>query len=164
MPIKITAGTALPTRTEKNIKYKDVFFDLTEQSSPVGQLYSKESPLDIKSADDETAIINSIRNIFTTTPGERILEPEFGINLAQWLFQPIDEFVAQEIGETIVSGIQRFEPRVVVKNVNIDIEEEKNQYSIELTMAIPALNIDNKTYDAILGLPGFDFITTSSTY
>ena len=64
----------------------------------------------------------------------------------------------------IDNGIQQFEPRVVVKNVNIDIEEEKNQYSIELTMAIPALNIDNKTYDAILGLPGFDFITTSSTY
>ena len=41
--------------------------------------------------------------------------------MKQWLFQPLDEFTAQEIGETIVDGIKRYEPRVVVKNVNIDI-------------------------------------------
>ena len=164
MPIKITAGTAPPKKTDKRIRYKDLHLDLEVEQSGGKQFYSKASPVDMKVSVDEAAIINSIRNIFTTTPGERILEPTFGLNLAQWLFQPLDEFTAQEIGETIVRGIRQYEPRVEVKNLNIDVIEEQNQYTIQLTMSIPMLNIDSKTYDAILSTPGFDFITDTPVY
>jgi predicted component of type VI protein secretion system len=64
---------------------------------------------------------------------------------------------SREIGEAIVTGIERYEPRVVVNNVTVVSDYEKNQYHIKLALLIPQLNISNN-YQAVLG-PGFDFIT-----
>lgn len=163
MAIKITAGAVNPGDGEKKIKYRDLFLDLEEETVGGKTFYSKSNRIDLKTSTDEGAIVNSIRNIFSTTPGEKILEPTFGLNLKQWLFQPLDEFTAQEIGETIVEGIKRYEPRVVVKNVNVDIDYEQHEYAIQLVLSIPALNIDSKAYDAILSQPGFDFLNNTPT-
>ena len=38
------------------------------------------------------AVMNSIRNIFTWFPGERILNPEFGQRLQQYLYEGITEY------------------------------------------------------------------------
>lgn len=163
MAIKINVGRDRVAEKQDNVRYKDLFLDLEEMSNSSKNFFSNDTKVDIKSSDDESAIVNSIRNIFSTTPGERILEPGFGLNLKQWLFEPLDEFTAQEIGETIVNGIKRFEPRVEVKNVNIDINYEQHEYNIQLVLSVPALNINNKTYDAILSQPGFNFLTNTPT-
>ena len=106
MAIKVYAGNVSATQKETKVKYKDLFLDLAEQSNSGNSLFNKKTSLDLKASVDEAAIVNSIRNIFTTTPGEKILDPTFGLNLSQWLFQPLDEFTAREIGETILNGIQ----------------------------------------------------------
>ena len=163
MAIKVNIGEVKNTQADNRIRYKDVFLDLEEKSNSGRSFYNKDTKVDIKSSDDEAAIVNSIRNIFSTSPGERILEPTFGLNLKQWLFEPLDEFTAQEIGETIVSGIKRFEPRVEIKNVNVNINYEQHEYALQLVMSVPALNINDKTYDAILAQPGFNFLTNTPT-
>lgn len=163
MAIKVNIGEVKNTQADNKIRYKDVFLDLEEKSNSGRSFYNKDTKVDIKSSDDEAAIVNSIRNIFSTSPGERILEPTFGLNLKQWLFEPLDEFTAQEIGETIVSGIKRFEPRVEIKNVNVNINYEQHEYALQLVMSVPALNINDKTYDAILAQPGFNFLTNTPT-
>mgnify|MGYP005751348081 CR=1 FL=1 len=163
MAIKINVGQDRFAQSESNVRYKDVFLDLEEKGNSGKSFFTKDTKVDIRSSDDEGAIVNSIRNIFSTTPGERILEPGFGLNLKQWLFEPLDEFTAQEIGETIVNGIKRFEPRVEVKNVNIDVNYEQHEYNIQLVMSVPALNINDKSYDAILSQPGFNFLTNTPT-
>jgi phage baseplate assembly protein W len=162
MAIKIYAGSVPDTQANKKVKYRDIHFDLAEKTNSGNSLYAKKTILDIKASEDEAAIVNSIRNIFTTTPGEKILEPTFGLNLSQWLFQPLDEFTAREIGETILTGIEKYEPRVKVNNVNVDVEYDQHQYTIKLVLTIPSLNIDSKSYDAILAQPGFEFLTNST--
>ena len=92
------------------------------------------------------------------TPGEKILNPGFGVNLTQWLFNPISEFNAKEIGEAILAGIENFEPRVKLNNVNVMVDYEQSQYEIKLVLTIPSLSIINRGYDAILNQPGFDFL------
>ena len=163
MAIKVNIGEVRNTQADNKTRYKDVFLDLEEKSNSGRSFYNKDTKVDIKSSDDEAAIVNSIRNIFSTSPGERILEPTFGLNLKQWLFEPLDEFTAKEIGETIVSGIKRFEPRVEIKNVNVNINYEQHEYALQLVMSVPALNINDKTYDAILAQPGFNFLTNTPT-
>ena len=138
--------------------------DLTEAPIPTSRaLFSKQTGTDIKVSHDEGAVMNSLRNIFTTTPGEKILNPRFGINLTQWLFSPISEFNAQEIGEAIVTGIETFEPRLLVKTVRVNANHSRSEYEIQLVLTIPSLNIINKNYDAILNQPAFDFLTNTST-
>lgn len=162
MAIKITAGTSLPTQTEKQIKYRDVFLDLDVEGATQKTHFAKDTKTDLKTSVDEGAIVNSIRNIFSTSPGERVLEPDFGLNLKQWLFQPLDDFTAREIGETILQGIERYEPRVSVNNINVNTSPEKHEYLIQLVLTVPSLNINSKAYEAILSQPGFDFLSHST--
>ena len=106
--------------------------------------------------------MNSLRNIFTTTPGQKVLNPGFGINLSRWLFEPCTEFTAREIAEVMLSGIERNEPRVSVKTIQVVANKEANEYIIKLVITIPSLSIIDKTYDAILNQPGFDFLTETT--
>lgn len=164
MAIKITRVESPPTQTERRHTYRDLHLDLSETEDPRGNsIYGKTSKRDLQTSTDEGAIMNSLRNLFTTNPGEKILDPTFGLNLTRWLFQPLDEFVAQEIGEAIVEGIERYEPRVSIKNVVVNIDQERNQYDLKLVLTIPSLNIIDKTYEAILNQPGFDFLTNTSS-
>lgn len=144
--------------------YRDLYLDLIESDQPYNDsLYGKSTQVDLRTAIDEGAILNSLRNIFTTNPGEKILDPTFGLSLSRWLFEPLDEFVAQEIGEAIVEGIEKFEPRVSVNNITVNMNAEQNQYDLKLVLTIPSLNIIDKSYEAILKQPGFDFLTNSTS-
>jgi len=141
------------------VSYKDVYFDVTEDETPISKtLYGKVTKTDIRHSVDESAIMNSIKNIFNTSPGEKILNPTFGLNLSQWLFEPVSEFRAQEIGEAIFNGLSKWEPRVNLKNVSVVADADNNQYQIKLAITIPQLNI-SRELPAVLNAPGFDFLT-----
>ena len=164
MAIIINRGAAPPGATERRYIFKDVHIDLTEDISPSGDsLYSKSTAYDIKADHDEGAIMNSIRNIFMTKPGEKLLNPAFGADLSQWLFEPADDFNARELGEAIVTSIERFEPRVKVDHIHVNANPSRNEFIIKLVLTIPPLNIINKDYTAILNQPGFDFLTNTNT-
>lgn len=150
--------------TERKFKYQDITFDLNQVDNPnTEQLHGRATHKDVKVSYDEGAIMNSLGNIFSTTPGQKVLNPAFGVNLSQWLFEPCNEFTAREIGEAILNGIERFEPRVKVKTVDVISVPARNEYVIRLVISIPALSIQDRTYDAILNQPGFDFLTTTET-
>ena len=162
MAITINSGSAPVRQTDKQITFRDLHLDLLEQEAPQSQtMYGKSTRIDLKTSVDEGAIMNSLKNMFNTIPGQKLLDPEFGINLSQWLFHPADEYVAQSIGESIESGVDRFEPRVKIDHINIIVNPGQNQYEIELIMTIPGLNIISKSYKAILEQPGFDFLTST---
>ena len=95
---------------------------------------------DIKVATDERAIVNSIYNILTTRPGQNLLFPEFGINLAGSLFEQISQFNGRLIGEEIVRRIEQFEPRVSVLNANVNVNIDRQEYKVTLVIYIPSLN------------------------
>lgn len=160
MSINITQiGQVKIQSNDREISYKDMYFDVIEDETPVSKtLYGKTTKTDARCSVDESAIMNSIKNIFNTMPGEKILNPEFGLNLAQWLFEPASDFRAQEIGEAIVAGLNKWEPRINLKSVTVIADPENNQYQIKLAITIPQLNI-SKELPAILNAPGFDFLT-----
>ncbi len=164
MAIKVNRVASRPTQTERKTTFRDLHLDLVESDQPYNDsLYGKSTQVDLKTSIDEGAIMNSLRNIFTTNPGDKLLDPTFGLSLTRWLFEPLDEFIAQEIGEAILEGIEKFEPRVSVKNITVNMNTEHNQYDLKLVLTIPSLNIIEKSYEAILNQPGFDFLTNSTS-
>jgi len=164
MAIRINRVASRPTQTERKTTYRDLYLDLVESDQPYNDaMYGKSTQIDLKTSIDEGAIMNSLRNIFTTNPGEKILDPTFGLSLTRWLFEPLDEFIAQEIGEAILEGIEKFEPRVSVRNITVNMNAEQNQYDLKLVLTIPSLNIIEKSYEAILNQPGFNFLTNSTS-
>ena len=159
MSIKLNKISAGEPKEPRKQMYTDVRFDLAEDTHPRNDaLYSKSTQTDLYVSIDEGAIMNSIQNIFNTTPGEKILNPEFGVNLTQWLFEPANEQNAREIGEAIQEGLGRFEPRVLLTHVSVIADKSRNQFLIQLAIQIPSLNI-TRTYDAALQQWGFEFLT-----
>ena len=159
MAIQLNKVKGEDTTTTKKITYRDLEIDLKEVAIPtIDKQYGRVSRTDLKQSLDESAILNSIKNIFTTTPGQKILNPAFGVNLTRWLFEPLNDFTANEIGQVVLQGIERFEPRVQVANVTVLTDMLNERYIIKLSLRIPQLNI-NREYTASLMHPGFDFLT-----
>ena len=124
-----------PQFTYADVKV-DFEFDQTQQAA----LYSNLKEKDLVGSYDLGAIKNSIVNFFTTFPGDKILNPNFGLNLNQFLFGPCNTDTAQMIGEAVRNTIKVQEPRVDLKEVNVIVDYDNQQYNIELSMAVPFIN------------------------
>jgi len=101
------------------------------------------------------AIRNSIQNIFNTKKGQKILNPEFGLDLGQYLFESVSYETAEEISNTIQRELPKFEPRIILNNINIEGFEDTNEYIITLSISIPELNNLNVAVDGTLTQNGF---------
>lgn len=100
---------------------------------------------------DIKAVTNSIANILTTKKRQKILEPEFGLRLEDYLFEPVSDSVASLIEDEIREVITVFEPRVNLQDVRVIPFYDENKYEINIYFNIPTLkqsvslkgNVDN---------------------
>lgn len=98
------------------------------------------------------AVYNSLRNIFTWIPGERVLLPDFGSRLREMIYEQItDENVEQIISE--IRGVcLKYEPRVeIVKIVNVSSidDTENNTIRLQIIFTIPSLGPEQYNYSYI---------------
>ena len=98
--------------------------------------FGKKNSGDIKDMEDLQAVKNSITNILTTQQGQRRMLPTFNIGLHNYLFDPIDETTAYEIGENIFEAIQTWDSRVIVDDIQIKPNYDQNRYDVSLTFRI----------------------------
>jgi len=89
---------------------------------------------------DEEDIAQSLRIILFTSFGERVMLPEFGSNIDNSVFQPVDSSLINTLSEGVRSSVMRFEPRISLHAVNVSNDESvegrlniKLEYSIRLT-------------------------------
>lgn len=95
---------------------------------------------DIVADYDEAAIKNSIVNLFNTAPGQNLLNPIYGLNLSQFLFEPANDLTGRLIGEKIAKQIGNYEPRVTVDNINVEVNPDEQLYTITLSIIMIAIN------------------------
>lgn len=81
---------------------------------------------------NDQALLESVMNILATEPGERIMYPEFGCYLSQYLFEPLDMITASNIKSSIEYAINKFEPRVNNLLVNVVANEDLNTFNIDI--------------------------------
>lgn len=70
-------------------------------------------------------IRESVRIILLTEPGERLLHPEFGTKLHQFLFENIDGQTQEMIKREVRHALQLWENRIVNIEVNADAGEDR---------------------------------------
>jgi phage baseplate assembly protein W len=137
--------------------YADLHLDLEEKYTIKNDFNQKPEINDLKLDYDVNAIANSLRNLFTTTPGDKILNPEYGLDLRKYLFEPATVEIANSIRGEIYTQVSIYEPRVKLTSVNITILEDVNEYDITIYMDIPALNINNVSFFGTLNSNGYIF-------
>lgn len=59
-------------------------------------------------------------NILLTSPGERLMRPEFGAGLKKFIHQPNNETTRRLIAEQAMKAIQRWEPRIQVMDLRVN--------------------------------------------
>ena len=141
----------------KQYLYADLHLDLNYNVSTSNELFQKPQINDLKLDYDINAIKNSLNNLFTTTPGEKVLNPEYGLDLRQYLFLPATKDVAKSIRDEMYMQIGRFEPRVKVSNIHITILEDVNEFDITLLINIPSLDVINISLFGTLNNSGYVF-------
>jgi len=92
---------------------------------------------DLISDTDESAILNSIRNILTQ---KRYLTPSFNIDLSNFIGQTVSDMGATALGNTIDKGIALFEPRVTVEKILVVPDYDKGAYIVAIIVNLPNLN------------------------
>lgn len=142
---------------DRNYTYSDLTLDITPQDNKSGELFQEKVQNDIKADYDVQAIINSIQNLFTTAEGQKLLNPEFGLDLTRYLFNPATKENAKTIKREILTQVARFEPRVKINGVSITVFEDVNEYDIDISIGIPALNIEKLSVFGTLQRSGYVF-------
>jgi len=73
--------------------------------------FSKESGREL--------VYNNLKQLLRTDPGERVMLPNFGCSLNQYLFQPMDGELFESIKETILTSITRYARNVEVLRLGV---------------------------------------------
>lgn len=137
--------------------YKDLKLDLKLNYTQNTELLKRREIKDIQVSEDIDAVKNSLFNLFTTMPGQKILNPIYGLNLTQYLFTGITVANARIIGESINQGIAQFEPRIKLLKLNIETDYDNNQYNISMIISVPSLNLNNVLLNGVLSESGYYF-------
>lgn len=142
-------------KVDQNYTYSDLHLDLQ-----INQLVTNESAKltqqqDIVADFDLGAIRNSIVNIFLTSPGDKLLNPEFGIDLRDYLFLSVSDTVASSIYDDIYNNITRFEPRITLNKLQVIPDYNNQQYTINMSISVPLLRVDEYILNLYLNSEGY---------
>ena len=92
-----------------------------------------------------SVIKQNFKNLLLTSPGERVMLPEFGVGLRQLLFEPIGPRVYERISTRIRTQTQRFLPFINIENirfVNADNSASTQDNEVKILVSYNIGSID----------------------
>lgn len=146
---------SIPKRESKDVVFKDIHLDVVLNTTRNNQLSKDPEVRDIEADVNINAIKNSITSLLTTSPGEKILNPIFGIDFGDLLFLPVSESRAEVIGEGIIEVIEKFEPRISLLSLEITPKMEEQVYICDFVYSIPRFKNERISLTGRLSQSGF---------
>jgi|TARA_X000001382_G_scaffold56911_1_gene38934 phage baseplate assembly protein W len=140
---------------ESGYLYKDLLLDLETSVYYNEQLNKTTTLKDVQGLFDLDSIKNSIANIFLTSPGQKILSPEFGINLRRFLFEPMSSFTAYRIKTDIINNLPNMEPRIELEETTVVPIPDEHEFFITLQINVPSLNVYGISLKSLLNSNGY---------
>lgn len=74
----------------------------------------------VRMVEDEQDIHESLLILFGTLPGERVLQPKFGLDLSPLLFEPLTTTLRTLLKDRITTTLLIHEPRIKVLDLVVD--------------------------------------------
>jgi uncharacterized protein len=95
----------------------------------------------VEITEKETDINRSLQILLTTTVGERIMQPKYGCNMEELLFEPLNTSTKTIIIDKIKTAILYFEPRIDAKSILLNTQNElEGEVLIEIEYEVRATN------------------------
>ena len=101
---------------------------------------------------DEEDINESMNILLSTSLGERVMQPTYGCNLADFLFESLNSTLIGYIKDRVQNAILFYEPRITVENLEVtDVDSPEllqGHFTIRIEYTIPETNSRfNYVYD-----------------
>lgn len=127
------------------VTYKDI--------SIVSKKGRGKTKYEITSGLDVEAVKISMRNLFNFLPGERILDPEYGNTILEYLYHGINEYTKEQIVATIQNLVSRYEPRAAIDSLEdvSSISDHENN-TIQLKIVWHVIGLDEMKYVLMVGV------------
>ena len=103
----------------------------------------------VKNVED---INQSLNILLSTSLGERVLQPRYGCNLEDFLFDPLNASIIGYIKDLVQSAILIYEPRIIAERVEVTADGSfdiiEGRFTIQVEYSIPGTNSRfNYVYD-----------------
>ena len=82
------------------------------------------------------SIKNNIKLLLQTHQGERVFQPNLGMNLRRLMFEQMTEEITIQIENNIVDVFQKWLPFVEIRDIGINQDDSLNQVNINLVFSI----------------------------
>lgn len=124
----------------RNLKYKRRFNNDAKYTD-IHKDFVLQLKNDVGIVQDSRAIEQQISGIILTKKGECPLDPEFGCDLPDALFENMDQGTTYIISQQIQEAIQKYEPRVQNVQVNTEAQYDSNQVLVTINYVIKNINV-----------------------
>ena len=91
----------------------------------------------------EDDIKDSIRIILGTSPGERVMRPDFGCGLDDMVFMTLDSLTLGMIEAQVVEALQLWEPRIEIETVKATLSSIE-QGLVEIDISYKVISTNNQ--------------------
>ena len=101
---------------------------------------------------DEEDIRQSLNILLSTSLGERVMQPKYGCNLTDYLFEPLNSSVIGYIKDLVEHAILFYEPRILAEKIDVTPQDSldliEGRFTISIEYSIPETNSRfNYVYD-----------------
>ena len=97
---------------------------------------------DVARAEYEEDIRQAIRIILETSPGERVMRPDFGSGLRSMVFEPVSYTTAALLKQRVEQALVVWEPRIDLREVTVTVNGvARNRLDIDIGYQVRATNI-----------------------
>ena len=85
-----------------------------------------------------------------TKLSERLFKPEIGTNTTSYLFELSTNVAANALIEEIEKVLQTYEPRITLQQIDVDVEDDLNQYQVYIDYLIVGVPLEVQNLSFIL--------------
>jgi len=90
----------------------------------------------------DVLIKQNFKMLILTNPGERVMIPDFGVGITQYLFENFSDSTFLDIENRIKQQVAKYLPVVILGSINFDSsDQDANKLGVSITYQVPALNI-----------------------
>lgn len=101
---------------------------------------SVSTNLQVSLAKFEEDVRQAVLIILTTNPGERVMRPDFGAGLDDFVFAPITFTTTEQIRVRVTEALIDWEHRIDIVSVKVEVTGERNRLDITVDYRIRATN------------------------
>lgn len=122
-----------------NLSNKAIITSRNRLYSDIDLFFNNKTSGDIFKKTDAAAVKQSVKNLLLTNKTEKPFNPSFGTNLNSLLFANTEEFDETEVKSFIANAIHNHEPRAVLRDIFVEIDEE--YYTANITVIFQVVSV-----------------------